>query len=118
MRIIGGATIAAVALAAVGAEGGAQRVRIAKLAWDHARIRAWRRWGQEGSPAKAIGDFKSALKEFGIDAYRETTSQKTLEDYLNGQIDKAADRYPAKSERQQTLTAMAGKDGHGKVRYS
>lgn len=49
--------------------------------------------------------------------YRETTSRKTLEDYLDGQIDKAADRHPTMSERQQALTSMVGKDGHGKVRY-
>ena len=36
---------------------------------------------------------------------------------IAGQIDKAADRHPAMSERQQALTAMAGKDGHGKVSY-
>ena len=91
----------------------ARRVRLAKLAWDHVRIRSWKKWGQEGSPTKAIGDFKSALKEFGIDAYRETTSRKTLEDYLNGQIDKAADRHPTMSERQQALTAMV--DRHAKT---
>ena len=70
----------------------ARRVRLAKLSWDHARIRAWNLWGQEGSPKAAIGDFKAELKEFGIDAYRETVSRQTLVDYLNGQIDEAAAR--------------------------
>ena len=70
----------------------ARRVRLAKLSWDHARIRSWNLWGQEGSPKAAIGDFKAALKEFGIDAFRETISRQTLVDYLNGRIDEAAAR--------------------------
>ena len=70
----------------------ARRVRIAKLAWDHARIRSWRRWGQEGSPAEAIAAFKQAIGEFGIDAYRETRNRSTLVSYLNGGIDRAAAR--------------------------
>jgi len=70
----------------------ARRVRIAKLTWDHARIRAWNAWRQEGSPAGAIAAFKNALVEFGIDAYRETTRRETLEEYLNGKIDEAAAR--------------------------
>lgn len=72
----------------------ARRVRLAKLSWDHARIRSWKRWGQEGSPTEAIGAFKTALEEFGIDAYRETTKRQTVTDYMNGQIDKAAERHP------------------------
>jgi len=103
---------AALAAAASQSDVFARRVRIAKLAWDHARIRAWRRWGQEGSPAEAIAAFKAALGEFGIDAHRETTKRQTLVDYLNGEIDKAADRHPTMSERQQALTAMV--DRHAK----
>ena len=90
----------------------ARRVRLAKLSWDHARIRSWRRWGQEGSPAEAIAAFKAAIKEFGIDAYRETIHRKTLDDYLNGGIDRAAERHPTMNERQQKLTEMV--DRHEK----
>ena len=91
----------------------ARRVRLAKLSWDHARIRSWRRWGQEGSPAEAIAAFKAAIREFGIDAYHETTTRKTLADYLNGEIDRAAERHPTMSERQQKLTALV--DKHAKA---
>ena len=87
----------------------ARRVRIAKLSWDHARIRAWRRWKQDDSPTEAIGAFKKALKEFGIDAYRETIQREMLTGYLNGGIDKAAGRHPTMSERQQALTDMVEK---------
>lgn len=88
----------------------ARRVRIAKLSWDHARIRAWKRWGQKGSPDDAIKDFKKAIDEFGIDAYRETISTKALGDYFNGDIQKAAKRHYIKNDRQRSLTAMVDKN--------
>ncbi len=71
----------------------ARRVRIAKLTWDHARIRSWKRWGQDGSPTEAIAAFKQAIKEFGIDAYRETRDRSTLVNYLKGEeLNRAAAR--------------------------
>lgn len=90
---------AALKAAAAQADIFARRVRIAKLAWDHARIRSWRRWGQEGAPAEAIAAFKAAIAEFGIDAHRETMTRKTLVDYLSGGIEAAAARHPTTSER-------------------
>ena len=78
----------------------ARRVRLAKLSWDHARIRSWKRWGQEGSPATAIAAFKAAFGEFGIDACRETIHRQALTDYLNGEIDRAAERHPTMGEHQ------------------
>ena len=91
---------AALKAAAAQSDAFARRVRIVKLAWDHARIRSWGPWGQEGAPAEAIAAFKAAIAEFGIDAYRETTTRKTLEDYLNGGIEEAAGRRPTTGERQ------------------
>ena len=97
----------------------ARRVRLAKLSWDHARIRSWNRWGQKGAPAEAIAAFKQALGEFGIDAYRETISRKTLDDYLNGQIEKAAERHPATGDLACVVSCawFTDREGHGSVQY-
>jgi len=62
------------------------RLRRTKLSWDHAKIRAWKRWGFDGFPAVAIEDWKRALVDFSIDAYRETTTRQTLEDYIKGPL--------------------------------
>ena len=88
------------ALAADRADGGrhVRRIRLAKLGWDHARIQGWKEWKLEGDRAREIDAWKRALEEFGIDAYRETTTRKTLDDYLG------------------KLTAAAGADGRPRVR--
>ena len=66
----------------------ARRVRLAKLSWDHAKIRAWKSWGLDGTPAAAVKAFREAIEEFKIDAFRETTTRQTLVDYLNGPLRK------------------------------
>lgn len=80
----------------------ARRVRIAKLAWDHARIRAWEPWGQTGSRAEAIAAFKQAIAAFGIDAYQETTDPKAITEYLR----KLTEECPSLNARQQSLTKL------------
>ena len=59
-----------------------KRVRRTKLAWDHAKIRSWKKWGFEGEPTQDIDAFCAALKEFNIDAYCETITRKTLDNYV------------------------------------
>ncbi len=86
-----------------------RRVRLAKLPWDHARIRAWNEWKLAGDRAQVIADWKRALEELGIDAYRETTTRKTLDDYL----EKLTAGDSRMSARQQSLTAMV--DRHAKT---
>ena len=59
-----------------------RRVRAVRMAWDHARILNWDRWAQTGDRAEAIREWKRGIKDFDVNAYRETTTRKTLEDYL------------------------------------
>ncbi len=40
------------------------------------------RWGFKGSRLAEIAAFRKAIEEFKIDAYRETITRKTLDDYL------------------------------------
>ena len=72
------------ALAAAEREGGAypRRVRMAKMAWDHAKIINWRRWGAAGDSYEAVQEWKRNIEDFGILSYRETISRQTLVDYL------------------------------------
>ena len=59
-----------------------RRVRAAKLSWDHARIVHWDLWKQSGDRAATVRDWIRSLEDFKVNAYCETTTRKTLEDYL------------------------------------
>ena len=59
-----------------------RRVRAVRMSWDHARILNWERWAQTGDRAEAIREWKRGIKDFGVNAYCETTTRQALEDYL------------------------------------
>lgn len=60
----------------------ARRVRIAKMAWDHAKILNWATWGFGDGRAAAIEKWKKGIDDFGVRAHRETKSTQLLKDYL------------------------------------
>jgi len=72
----------ALAAATAAGEPYLRRVRAAMMAWDHARIVHWTDWNLSGDRAALIGDWKRALDDFKVNAYRETVTRQTLDDYL------------------------------------
>ena len=72
---------AAQTAAAEAGEPYARRVRLAKMSWDHARLLNWHRWGCEGDFDAAVREWEGRLAEFGVPAWRETTSRRDLSDY-------------------------------------
>ena len=74
----------ALAVAATAGEPYLRRVREAKMSWDHAKIVHWSDWRMSGDRASAVRAWMGNLEEFKVNAYRETTTRQTLDDYLKG----------------------------------
>ena len=58
-------------------------------------------------------------KLFTIKNVADIPEDKTLDDYLNGQIEKAAERHPATGDLACVMSCMwfTDREGHGSVQY-